>query len=188
MEPEEQNLADEEIVKLVQSGNLEIFGLLVERYETKILRYARKFLFGYEDAEDTVQEVFLKAYVNIQSFNASKKFSSWLYRIAHNEFINAVKKRGRERLSLFDLDTLFPHPQSEEKIDEKIDARELRQSLDELLGNIDVKYREVLVLYSFEELDYREISEILHIPVSTVGVRLKRARQIIKSLYEQRTN
>lgn len=101
---------DEEIAREVQAGKMELFGAIVKRYEAKMLRYARKFLFGYEDAEDVVQEVFLKAYINIQSFNASKKFSSWLYRIAHNEFINAIKKKGREHLSLFDLDTLFPIP------------------------------------------------------------------------------
>ena len=181
----ETERTDEEIARRVQAGEMEFFGALVERYEAKIMRYARKFLFGYEDAEDMVQEVFLKAYVNIQSFNASKKFSSWLYRIAHNEFINAIKKRGRERLSLFDLDTLFPHPVAKENIDEEVNSRELRESLDRILGKVDIKYREILVLYCFEELNYREIAEVLHIPVATVGVRLKRGRQIIKSLYEQ---
>jgi RNA polymerase sigma-70 factor (ECF subfamily) len=176
---------DEEIAREVQAGKMEAFGILVRRYEEKMMRYSRKFLFGYDDAADVVQEVFLKAYVNIQSFNASKKFSSWLYRIAHNEFINAIKKRGREHLSLFDLDTLFPHPVSQENIDKEMSSRELRESLDSLLGKLDVKYREVLVLYCFEEMNYREIADILHIPVATVGIRLQRGRQIIKHLYER---
>ncbi len=176
---------DEEIVRNVQAGNAELFGIIVKRYEAKMFRYSRKFLFGYEDAEDGIQEVFLKAYENIQNFNASKKFSSWLYRIAHNEFVNAIKKKGREHLSLFDLDTLFPHPMAKEKADDTVSIQELREALDKLLGKIDVKYREVLVLYCFEELGYQEIAEILHIPAATVGVRLQRGRQIIKSLYER---
>ncbi len=101
---------DEEIAKSVQGGDTAKFGTLVERYEAKMLRYARKFLFGYQDSEDMVQEVFLKAYTNIQGFDANRKFSSWLYRIAHNEFLNAIKKKGREPLPFFDPDTIFPHP------------------------------------------------------------------------------
>jgi len=184
----EAERTDEAIARDVQAGKMELFSILVKRYEAKMMRYSRKFLFGYDDAADVVQEVFLKAYVNIQSFNASKKFSSWLYRIAHNEFINAIKKRGRERLSLFNLDTLFPHPVAKESIDKEIISRELKEALDIILGKVDIKYREVLVLYYFEELNYREIADVLHIPIATVGVRLKRGRQIIKLLYEQQLN
>ncbi|MFH1712608.1 MAG: sigma factor, partial [Candidatus Jacksonbacteria bacterium] len=68
-------LTDEQIVRLIQAGKIENFGELVNRYEAKMKRYAKKFLFAYEDAEDVVQEVFIKAYTNIQSFNSSKKFS-----------------------------------------------------------------------------------------------------------------
>jgi RNA polymerase sigma-70 factor (ECF subfamily) len=178
-------MIDEEIARRVQKGDRELFGILVRRYEAKILRYARKFLFDYEDAADLVQEVFLKAYVNIQSFDTSKKFSSWLYRIAHNEFINAIKKKGREHLSLFDLDILFPHPIAREETDRESNVRELRQTLNKILGQIDVKYREALVLYCFEELSYREIADILHVPISTVGIRLNRGRKIMKSLYQK---
>lgn len=185
MEELARERTDEEVARRVQAGEMEDFGILVKRYEAKIKRYARKFLFGYEDAEDVVQDVFLKAYINIQSFNASQKFSSWLYRIAHNEFINAIKKKGRERLSLFDLDALFPHPVAKESLDDDINSRELREALDKILDKVDLKYREVLVLYCFEELNYREIAEVLHIPAATVGVRIKRGRQLIKSLYEQ---
>ncbi len=89
--------SDEAIVREVQQGGSNLFGLLVERYEKKMLRYARKFLLGGEDAEDLAQEVFLKAYTNIQSFDSRRRFSPWLYRIAHNEFVNAIKKNGASR-------------------------------------------------------------------------------------------
>ncbi len=88
---------DEAIVRQVQSGNTELFGLLLERYEGKMMRYARRFLFGYHDAEDAVQEIFIKAFTNIQSFDASRRFSPWLYRLAHNELVNVIKKKGRSR-------------------------------------------------------------------------------------------
>src|ERR1039457_56959 len=98
---------DEQIAIAVQKGDAQAFGALVERFEPKLLRYARKFLFDYEDGKDMVQEVFIKAYSNIQSFDADRSFSSWIYRIAHNEFINAIRKKGREPISFFDPDTLF---------------------------------------------------------------------------------
>ncbi len=90
-------LTDEEIVSMIRSGETDSFGILVERYEAKMKRYARKFLFGYEDTEDLIQQVFVKAYVNIRSFDTTRKFSSWLYRIAHNEFINAIRKKKKNR-------------------------------------------------------------------------------------------
>jgi len=65
--------SDEKIAEKVQSGEIELFGVLAQRYEDKMLRYAKKFLFGYDDAEDLVQEVFLKAFVNIRSFDVSRK-------------------------------------------------------------------------------------------------------------------
>ncbi|MHA1211225.1 MAG: RNA polymerase sigma factor, partial [Candidatus Heimdallarchaeota archaeon] len=99
---------DEEIARLVQSGNIDIFGEIVNRYEEKIKRYGRKFLSGIQDIEDIVQDVFLKTYENIQSFDTKRKFSSWIYRIAHNEFVNALKKHKKKPLPLFELDILFP--------------------------------------------------------------------------------
>ena len=93
---------DEEIAKRVQGGDVDSFGVLIERYEEKIARYARKFLMRGEDVKDIVQEVFIKAYVNIQSFDTRQRFSPWIYRIAHNEFINAIKKKLQDlwKLSL----------------------------------------------------------------------------------------
>lgn len=175
---------DEEIAHLVKQGNADIFGELVERYEAKIVRYARKFLFGREDAEDLTQEVFIKAYTNIQSFDTARKFSSWLYRIAHNEFINKIKKNERQPLLFFDPDTLWPHPAAKETADKEANINDIRNMLDQGLGKLDAKYREVLVLYYYEELDYKEISEILRIPTSTVGVRLRRGRDKLKLHYQ----
>ncbi|MCK5044870.1 RNA polymerase sigma factor [Candidatus Parcubacteria bacterium] len=186
--PQPINQTDEEIARRVQSGEVEPFGALVQRYEAKITRYAKRFLFNYNDIEDLVQNVFLKAYVNIQSFDRSRKFSSWLYRIAHNEFINTIKKKGKEPLPFFDPDTIFPHPVAKENIEKDIDNKELRQTLEKYLNKLNPKYREPLVLYYFEEFNYKEIADILHIPIATVGVRLRRGRKTMKSLCEKLNN
>ncbi len=178
--------SDETIARLVQQGNKEAFGTLLNRYETKLWRYASKFTQNNEDAKDLVQDVFIKAYTNLQSFDSSRRFSPWIYRIAHNECINAIKKKGREPLGFFDPDLLFPHPLAKEGADDLTKRREIRDVLDNALGQINTKYREPLVLYYFEEFEYQEIGDILHIPISTVGVRLKRGRELLKKIIPSR--
>lgn len=171
---------DEKIAARVQQGDIESFGVLIERYEAKMTRYAKKFLFDGEDSRDIVQEAFIKAYINIRSFDTARKFSSWMYRIAHNELINAIKKRSRTPILPFDPDTLFPHPVAAETADGEAQKKEIRALLDHGLGKIGPKYREALVLYYFEDMDYTEIAEVLEIPVSTVGIRLRRGKAILK--------
>lgn len=174
---------DEAIVLLVQSGDVYAFKELVNRYEPKMMRYARRFLFGYDDAQDAIQEVFIKAYRNIKSFDPTRRFSPWLYRIAHNEFINIIKKRGREPVAFFDPDTIFPHPVSSHPPDKEINEQDLKDALETCLETLDVKYREPLILYYFEDMDYKQISSIMHIPVATVGIRLRRGKKLLQKLY-----
>lgn len=182
---------DESIALEVQGGKSELFGELVERYEAKLLRYARKFLLDPEDAQDIVQDVFIKAYENLQSFDVTRKFSPWIYRIAHNEFVNALKKRESRRTAFaIDFDTLFPYLQAADTADSAALERDTRETLEKHLDKLDAKYREPLILYYLESMDYREIADILRIPVSTVGVRLARARAMLqkqtkgKTMYE----
>lgn len=179
-----QELTDEELVKSVQNGKTDNFGILVDRYQDKIHRYAHRFLLEYEDRQDLTQEVFLKAFANIQSFDSSRRFSPWIYRIAHNEFINAIKKKGKEPLPFFDPDTLFPHPVAPDDPQDELYRKQIKLMMDSLLSKLNVKYREVLVLYYYEDLDYQTIADILKIPTSTVGVRLNRAKQQLTKLHE----
>ena len=178
---------DEEIAIQVQKGDIESFRILVERYEPKMTRYAKRFFFDGDEGKDLVQEVFIKAYVNIQSFDASRRFSPWIYRIAHNEFVNNIKKRQKERenVSIFDFDVLFPHLVAKETADDGFNKAEVKKMLDHSLNQLNAKYREPLVLYYFEDMDYREIADILHIPISTVGVRLQRGRAMLKKIVKE---
>src|SRR3989338_2927367 len=179
---EPRETTDEEIAAQVQKGIIEQFGILVRRYENKLIRYASKFLFDAEDAKDLVQEICIKAYANIQSFDTSRKFSSWIYRIAHNELVNAYKKKKREKVSFFDLDLFFPHLVAKETADSELRRSEMREMLDRSLEKLDSKYREPLTLYYFEDMEYKEIAEILQIPVSTLGVRLRRGKEALKKM------
>lgn len=174
---------DEAIALRVQDGEAEAFGLLMTRYEPKLMRYARKFLLDPDDAADIVQDVFLKTYENIRSFDATRRFSPWIYRIAHNEFVNDLKKRSSHKTTFtIDFDTLFPTLAAIDTADSAALDRDTRETLEKYLAKIDPKYREPLILYYLEEMDYRAIADILHIPVSTVGVRLMRGKTQLQKL------
>lgn len=174
---------DEEIVRLVQSGRFDFFSVLIERYEDKIRRYSRKFLADHEDINDVLQDIFIKTYENIQSFDTKRKFSSWLYRIAHNELVNALKKKKRKPLPLFDLDTFFPqYLRSNDTLNQQIDRQDIRKIIDKCLDKLELKYREPIILYYFEGLNYKEIADVMQIPVSTVGIRIKRAKETMRPI------
>ncbi len=178
-----QQKTDEEIARLVQRGNIEIFAELVSRYEQKLKRYGKKFLSNDTGSvEDAVQESFLKIYRNIQSYDPQRKFSSWVYRIAHNEFINVLKKKEKGAVLFFDPDVIFPHPVAKEKTQKYAEDRLTAQMVEKCLDRMSFKYREVLVLFYLEEKSYEEIADILRIPVSTVGVRLKRGREAAQKI------
>ncbi len=178
-------LTDEELVARVQQGDQETFGVLMQRYEHKLLRYGRKFLARHEDIQDIVQDVFIRTYQNIQSFDTAQKFSPWVYRIAHNAFVNALKKNTYNPLLLVDFDTLVSHTVYEDPAPLEREQREMRAMIDKGLEHLAPKYREVLILHYLEGMQYKEIADILQIPIGTVGIRIKRAKEALKQTYEK---
>ena len=176
-------ISDEVLALHVQKGDTEAFGELVTRYEAKLARYGTKFLSNKEDITDLVQDVFLKAYQNMQSFDSSLKFSPWIYRIAHNEFVTALRKRSRRPVMFVDFDTFLAHPVYDDPSEKEREQKEIKAVLEKGIEELTPKYREVLVLYYLENLSYQEVADVLHVPVATVGIRLKRAREKLKSIY-----
>lgn len=176
--------SDETIVHAIQQGNVEAFGDIIIRYESKLKRYARKFLRHREDIEDLVQDVFIKSYTNIKSFDTHKRFSPWIYRIAHNTFINALKRKDRILMTLLDPDTMIPFLVANETADKTTLDTELRIHIDTILGAMSPKFREIIILHDIEGLSYADIASTLHLSVTTVGVRLNRARKQMKKIYE----
>jgi RNA polymerase sigma-70 factor (ECF subfamily) len=176
-------LSDEMLAQRVQEGHKEDFGILMERYQAKLFRYGKKFITGHDNIEDVVQDVFIKTYQHIKSFDTSKKFSSWIYRIAHNTYVNAVKKQSREPLYLFDFDLILGHTIVENPREREQEQEEIRLLVEKGLDMLPSRYREIIVLYYMEELSYKEIADILQVPVGTVGIRLKRAKDKLKDVY-----
>ena len=176
-------LPDELLARRVQEGESELFGELIERYEAKLKRYGTKFFASSDDVTDLVQDAFLKAYQNIKSFDTSLRFSPWMYRIAHNEFVTALRKRSRTSVIAVDFDTFMSHPTYDDPAPAEREQKEMRELIEKGLEKIKPKYREVLVLFYLEELSYLEIADILRVPPGTVGIRLKRAREALATIY-----
>jgi RNA polymerase sigma-70 factor (ECF subfamily) len=172
------DLSDEKLVELTRENNQELYGEIIERYEAKLQRYLRKFIFNPDELDDVLQCVFIKAYKNLFGFDINKKFSPWIYRIAHNEAINHLKKNSKERISLDEVEYKIV----DEKMDigVHIDEALLKEKIENYLSRIKLKYREPLILFYFEQKSYEEISDILRIPKSTVGTLISRGKKLLK--------
>ena len=181
------NLSDEELVKLTLNKQ-DNFLYLIQRYEAKLGRYIKRIAgLNKEDTEDILQEVFIKTYQNINSFDKGLKFSSWIYRIAHNEVIdNYRKKQARPQEMTFDTENILNNLASELDISKNIDHKYLQANISQVLNSLDLKYREVLILKFLEEKEYKEISDILKKPMGTVATLISRAKkQFLQKMKEQ---
>jgi RNA polymerase sigma-70 factor (ECF subfamily) len=173
--------SDEQVAQSVQVGDAEAFGVLINRYEAKLKRYGHKFLRTEHEIGDLVQDVFIKAYTNLKSFDTNQRFSPWIYRIAHNTFVNELRRKERT-VTFFDTDLILPHLPAKETADAQALEADIVAEMDDLVAELPPKYREVIVLHYFESLSYQEIGDVLRIPVNTVGVRMTRARSKLKEL------
>lgn len=176
--------ADEELATLVQGKNEAAFGVLMSRYQPKLLRYGRRFLSENAHIEDAVQEVFIKAYQNIQSFDATRSFSPWIYRIAHNTFVNTIRKNSRSPFITVDLDILSAYTAYEIDPAGDEEREHTKALIDRGLSTLAPIYREVIILHYIENLGYQEIADVLHVPLGTVGIRLYRAREALRKYVE----
>lgn len=176
-------LSDEHIVLKIQKGESKLFSELIHRYEPKMKRYARKSIRNTHDVDDVVQDVFIRVYTNINNFDPERKFSSWIYRIAHNTFLNHIRAAKKEFFRI-DFDTVLPFLFGSENPEEIYSKKELAKVLNGRMETLSQKYKDILILRFQEELSYEEIADVLRIPVSTVGVRISRALSYIKKTYE----
>lgn len=176
-----EELTDEQIVKRVLAGERYLYGLIMDRYAPRLTRYGRKFLNDGDTIEDAVQDVFVKAYEHLSSFDVARKFQSWIYRIAHNTFVNELRAKDKSWVVL-EWDTLVALPATDKTAEDERDTEEIKQAIETGLAQLPLKYREVLVLHYLEEMSYADISEVLRVPIGTVGIRLKRAKEALRKI------
>ncbi len=177
--------SDAELVKLsLQSADN--FSFIIHKYEQKLMRYISYFTgLDVHQAEDIVQETFLKVYRNLNGFNPHLSFSSWIYRIAHNEALNHLKKNKKHQYISLEKDeegtaSLINVLASDENISQNYSRQELAEKVWKILALMREDYREVLILKFIEDYDYNRISEILKKPLGTVGVLILRAKEDFK--------
>lgn len=173
-------ISDEALVVEIRIKDKERYVELVKRYQGKLLRYAAYLVHDEQKALDIVQDSFIKAYINLNGFDAKKKFSSWLYRIVHNQAMNYVKKYRKEVPILEDMDY-----QSNENIEESYIKKEIQQQAQGCLREMPVLYSEPLALYYLDGKSYDEISDILRIPMGTVATRMNRGKVLMKKLCQR---
>lgn len=187
-EKECQDKTDEELVKLVLVDQGYFF-CLMKRYEKKLFYYILRITgASKEEAEDILQNIFISIYKNLNDFDQDLKFSSWAYRIAHNETIsNFRKNKVRAHFNYIPIDEdLANRLVSSLDIEEKVNAKITREVILETMKDMDKKYREVLVLNFFEEKGYQEISDIIKKPIGTVSTLLSRSKKILKKEIKKR--
>lgn len=180
-----EQLSDEELVVLALD-NSDNFSQIINRYKIKLFNYIRKISgLSPEDAEDVLQDVFLKTYLNLNAFDKSLKFSSWIYSIAHNQVISNYRKlkaRAEGHSTAID-DNIAQGLFANIKTEEEIDAIFLSATVSSVLEKMDQKYQEVLILRYSEEKSYQEISDIIRRPTGTVASLINRAKAQFKQIY-----
>ncbi len=173
---------DQELVELALKHK-EYYSYLIKRYESKIRRYVLRLSGGRaDDTEDILQEVFIKVYKNLNDYDSDLKFSSWIYRIAHNETITLLRKINRRPTAYnFEIDAVRVKTIKEDlDIESEIDKKRLAQDVAKIISGLDNKYKEVLLLRYIEDKDYREISDILRKPPGTVATLIRQAKEHFK--------
>jgi len=182
---------DKDIVALISSWEIDAFYCLVEKYEKKLLKYIFRITnIDLEDAENLLQDIFLKVYTNINSYDSSYSFSSWIYRIAHNYTIDYYKKhKNKQNFNLTSWDdeniNFLELLENDENIEDNIWKKELIFKIKEILNILDIKYKEILILKFLEEKNYKEISDILKIPEWTVATLINRWKKQFREKAEE---
>jgi RNA polymerase sigma-70 factor (ECF subfamily) len=191
-------MSDEDLMSQFQTGSVEAFNILVERYSERLTHYLFGFLGDMRRCEDLLQETFLRVYRNRHSYRRIAKFSTWLYTIAGNLARSEYRKKKRRRLySLQSVnrdneeyemqvpdESFSPDTITESKIQDK----HIQQALDDIPSS----FREVVVLRDVQQLAYEEIAEITGLPMGTVKSRINRGRTklqgLLKDVYQPVTD
>lgn len=177
---------DRAVIEQVLAGDNDAFGILVERYQTKIYNLALRMCGNEDDAFDLAQESFLRAWRNLGSFQFESAFSTWLFRLCSNiclDFLRAKKRRAAVSLTMTDdegEENQLEVPDPGKTPEEAVFAAEDRELLTRALNELPADQREILTLRAIDDLSYSEIARILNLQEGTVKSRLSRARTALR--------
>lgn len=186
-----KTLTDGELITNAIRGGEDNFEELVRRYQRPITGYVYRMLNNYDASLDVTQEVFIKVYNSLERYSAEYKFSTWLYRIAHNAAIDYMRRNShvsRQSLEVENADGTYqlqiesPQPNPEQMRERS----EWRTEIETVVKCLPPLYRELIVLRHTQDLSYDEIAEVTNLPLGTVKNRLFRAREMMREMFVER--
>jgi RNA polymerase sigma-70 factor (ECF subfamily) len=175
-----EELEDRMAVERCLEGDTDAFGVLIDRYERPVFNTVLHMVGNQDDARELCQQVFMKAFEHLATYDPQRKFFSWIYRVAVNEAINHVKARRNTEPLSDAIQTTQANPA------EKFEEVEQFIHLHEEIMKLDANYRAVIILRHFLHLSYDEVGDILNVPEKTVKSRLFTARQQLRDAMQAR--
>jgi RNA polymerase sigma-70 factor (ECF subfamily) len=183
---ERVQLDDRTLVERILGGERDLFTTLVGRYEKRLINYVYRITHRYEDAHDLAQEIFVKVYLALDRYDPKYQFSTWLFRIAQNSAIDALRKKSIAEVPLARPTEEEPGGKEREFADDGISPyralknKQLSAAIDTAVEQLPADYRELIQLRHFAELSYEEIASMKKLPLGTVKNKLFRARNLLK--------
>ncbi len=152
---------DLELVEIFRSGDVSGFNELVRRYQEKVYWIARRTLGGHDDADDAVQDVFVRVYEKLKDFRGEANFYTWLYRVAMNVSLNALRRKRLKEMLPYDdvLEEMIP---SDASTDDAIQKEEYRTILERAIEQLPAKQKAVFIMRYYDEMPYEEMSKVLN--------------------------
>lgn len=183
-------LTDGELIAKAIVGREDSFEELVRRYQRPITNYVYRMLNDYDSSLDVTQEVFIKVYNSLRKYSSEYKFSTWLYRIAHNAAIDHMRRNSMVQQSIetensdgtYQLQLESPNPNPEQDRERS----EWRLEIEAVIKCLPEPYRELIVLRHSRDLSYDEIASVTSLPLGTVKNRLFRAREMMREIFIER--
>jgi RNA polymerase sigma-70 factor (ECF subfamily) len=173
---------DYRLIRAIQNGDMVAFNQMVDRYKDRLMNVIGRMLSSREEAEDIVQETFVRVYQHRQSFNFQHCFSTWIYTIGLNLARNELRKR--KKFKFYDISEMQGN-EAEFAVDAKLPSR-LPEVLNKAIGELPEKYRLAFILRDVQELPYDEVAKVLDVPLGTVKSRVNRARLILRDKLQPR--
>jgi RNA polymerase sigma-70 factor, ECF subfamily len=182
-----QKISDEDLMKRFQEADLSAYDEIVNRYKNQLFNFAFRFLGNHYEAQDVVQETFVRLFTKKHAYQRIAKFSTWIYTITGNLAKTELRKRKRKNLTpisqmghddqLYEIEDIYANPEKD------VDSILTETLLQGAINQLPPRFKQVVILVDIQEMSYDEVAEIMHVPLGTIKSRLNRARKkLAKSL------
>lgn len=176
-----RNLSDQEIIDSVRKGNDSDYSIIVNRYKNKAFSMLKRMLKNEFDAEEVLQDCFLKAYNSLNSFKGEAKFSTWFYRIVYNTALTRLSSQKRKTEA--EMTSVEDHFDLESKYNaDDIEKKDIQEFVRDIITKLPERYSAIITMFYLNEMSVEEISEVMQITVTNVKVMLHRSRNSLRDL------